>query len=320
MRILVTGVAGFIGSNLADFLLAAGHEVVGLDDLSSGRMEDVPDGVDFVHADVRDYTACLASCSHVEVVYHEAALASVPRSVEDPVTTGEVNIEGTLNILRAAHAAGTRRVVYAASSSAYGGLSGLCREDACAHPCSPYAVSKLTGEHYCEAFWKTYGLPTISLRYFNIFGPRQRPDGPYAAVVARWAEILREGSQEPEVYGDGTQTRDFTYIQNVIEANARAGLSTLPDAAFGQTYNVGCGASITLVDLARRMSHAFQCAPRWRHGPPRPGDVQDSLADLTKAAATLGYRPVVDLDEGLRRYADWIQRSHSSRQTSAKTD
>ncbi len=306
MRILVTGVAGFIGSNIAERLLKDGHAVRGLDDLSNGVRENVPEGVDFIKGDIRDQRACLVACDEAEVVFHEAALGSVPRSVEDPLTTDEVNVRGTLNMLEAARAAGVGKFVYAASSSAYGQADGPCSESMVPRPLSPYAVSKLAAEHYCSVYWSVYGLRTVSLRYFNVFGPRQRRDGPYAAVVARWAEALLLGATAV-VNGDGLQTRDFTYVGNVVQANLLAARGGLPDTAFGRTYNVGCGRSTSLLDLAEAMQAAFGVRGEFSHGPARPGEARSSLADISGSIMGLGYDPATDLEEGLRLYADWMK-------------
>lgn len=306
MRILVTGVAGFIGSNLAEKFLADGHAVRGLDDLSNGVRENVPDGVDFIEGDIRNPRDCLVACDEAEVVFHEAALGSVPRSVEDPGTTDDVNVRGTLNMLLAARDSGVDRFVYAASSSAYGEVDGPCVESMAPRPLSPYAVSKLAAEHYCSVFWRNYGLHTVSLRYFNVFGKRQRRDGPYAAVVARWAEAMLRG-ESPIINGDGLQTRDFTHVLNVVRANEAAGLMDLPDKAFGQAYNVGCGRRTSLLELLDWMRRAFGSSCVGVHAEARKGEARHSVADVTKAGYALGYAPDVGVAEGLGLYAGWMK-------------
>jgi nucleoside-diphosphate-sugar epimerase len=308
MRILVTGGAGFIGSHIAERYVQLGHDVVVLDNLSTGLQGNVPDGARLVEGDVRNLWTCREACVGVDVVFHEAALGSVPRSVIDPMTSFEVNAGGTLNVLEAARRAGVKRFVYAASSSAYGGASGPLREGMTPTPRSPYAASKLAGEHLCSAFWTSYGLRTISLRYFNVFGPRQRPDGPYAAVIPRWADAMLRGHR-PVVHGDGKQTRDFTYVENVVRASVLAAESDLPEPAFGQVYNVGCGASTTLLDLATSLAAALGVRADPEFSDPRPGDVLHSLACTDEVRKTLGYSPFVSLDDGLQKYANWICRA-----------
>ena len=306
MRILVTGGAGFIGSHIAERYVRAGHGVRVLDDLSNGSLENMPEGVEFIEGDIRDPRACLHACDEAEVVFHEAALGSVPRSVEDPRTTVDVNVMGTLAMLEAARAAGVRRFVYAASSSAYGGAQGPLSEDRVPDPRSPYAASKLAAEHLCASFARTYGMRTVALRYFNVFGPRQRPDGPYAAVVPRWASAMLDG-RRPVVFGDGRQTRDFTFVDNVVLANVLAAEADLEDSAFGRVYNVGCGASCTLLELAEAIAGAVGVRSDPEFSTERPGDVRDSLACIDAAAADLGYVPMVGLREGIKRYVAWLR-------------
>lgn len=302
MRFLVTGGAGFIGSHLVEALLERGHDVVVLDDLSTGRLENIEaflDRVTWIEASVTDPDACAAAMAGVDFVLHQAAIPSVPRSVADPVASHAANTTGTLNILLAARDAGVRRVVYAASSSAYGNSEELPKHEAMApNPLSPYAAAKLTGEHYCRAFHASYGLGTIALRYFNVFGPRQDPESPYAAVVPRFiACALRD--EPPTIFGDGSQTRDFTYVENVVHANLLA--CEAPAIACGQVFNVGCGTRISILDLWHRIRRITGATVEPIHAPPRPGDVHDSLASLERTRTFLGYQPTVPLDEGLQR-------------------
>jgi len=306
MRILVTGGAGFIGSHLVEHYAARGIRVRVLDNLSTGLRENLPAAADLVEGDVRDPNDCMIACDEAEVVFHLAALGSVPRSVADPATTFACNAVGTLNMLLAARDAGVDRFVYAASSSAYGGADGPLRENLVPNPRSPYAASKLAGEHLCAAYWASYGLRTISLRYFNVFGPRQRPDGPYAAVIPKWADAMLRG-QRPMVHGDGSQTRDFTFVENVVFACALAAEKDLPADAFGKVYNVGCGASTTLLDLAEAIASALGTRADPEFDEPRDGDVAQSLAFIDEARRVLGYAPVVGLEEGLRKYAEWLK-------------
>lgn len=302
MRFLVTGGAGFIGSHLVEALLERGHDVVVLDDLSTGRRENIEpflERVTWIEASVTDPDACAAATEGVDFVLHQAAIPSVPRSVADPAASHAANTTGTLNILMAARDAGVRRVVYAASSSAYGNTEELPKHEAMTpNPLSPYAAAKLTGEHYCRAFHASYGLETIALRYFNVFGPRQDPASPYAAVVPKFIACAIRG-EPPTIFGDGSQTRDFTYVANVVHANLLA--CEAPADACGQVFNVGCGARISILDLWNRIRHLTGATVDATHAPPRPGDVHDSLASLERTKAFLGYEPTVPLDEGLHR-------------------
>lgn len=306
MRILVTGGAGFIGSHVVEYYAAKGHGVRVLDNLSTGLRENLPASAEFVEGDIRDPRDCMIACDEAEVVFHLAALGSVPRSVADPATTFACNALGTLNMLVAARDARVGRFVYAASSSAYGGADGPLVEGMVPSPRSPYAASKLAGEHLCKAFWHSYGLRMISLRFFNVFGPRQRPDGPYAAVIPKWADAMLRG-RRPVVHGSGHQTRDFTYVENVVAATALAAEADLPETAFGQVYNVGCGVSTTLLQLAHLLAVALGTTADPEFGDARIGDVRQSLARIEKARDLLGYDPMVQIDEGLRRYADWLK-------------
>ncbi|WP_025321312.1 SDR family oxidoreductase [Deferrisoma camini] len=304
---LVTGVAGFIGSNLAEALLAQGHRVRGLDNFLTGKPENLRglDGLEFVEGDVRDPTACRRACEGVEFVLHEAALGSVPRSIEDPGLSNECNVTGTLNLLVAAREAGVRRFVFAASSSAYGDTPTLPKvEDMVPQPLSPYALTKLAGEEYCRLFFELYGLETVSLRYFNVFGKRQDPFSTYAAVIPKFVSALLKG-EPPEIYGDGEQTRDFTYIADVVQANLRA--CEASREACGKVYNVAYGERISLNDLYREIAGLLGCDLEPRYGPPRPGDVKHSLADISRARELLGYEPAYDVRRGLAEAIAWYR-------------
>jgi len=304
---LVTGGAGFIGSHLVEALLAAGHQVRVLDDFSTGKRQNLAGTaarLEVIEGDIRDPAAVAKAVQGVEYVLHQAALPSVPRSVKDPATSHAVNATGTLNLLLAAREAGVRRVVYAASSSAYGDSPALPkREDMATQPKSPYAVSKLMGEHYCSAFGECYGLETVCLRYFNVFGPRQDLTSQYAAVIPLFITALLEGDEVP-VHGDGGQTRDFTYVANVVEANLLA--ATAPGAA-GALCNIACGERTSLMELIALLAELTGCTPRIRHDPPRAGDVRDSLADITAARTRLGYTARVSLREGLKETVAWFK-------------
>ena len=313
-RYLVTGGAGFIGSNLVEALLVRGDRVVVLDDFSTGRRENLekalgartagtPDPL-IVQGDLREAATVRRAMRGVTHVLHQAALPSVLRSIEDPVSSHEVNAGGTLNLLVAARDAGVVRFVYASSSSVYGDSEELPKiETMSPAPLSPYAVGKLAGEHYCRIFHGLYGLETIALRYFNIFGPRQDPTSQYAAVIPNFIKAATSGAS-PTVFGDGLQSRDFTYIDNAIEANLRA--CEAPAAAAGRAYNVACGERTSLLDLLRALERVLGRPIRPVHGPPRPGDVRHSMASIDEARRSLGYAPRIGLEEGLRRTVAWF--------------
>ncbi len=299
MNTLVTGGAGFIGSHLADELLAAGHAVRILDDMSTGHADNVPKGAELIEASVADADAVAAAVADIEVVFHQAALGSVARSVESPLATDLVNVHGTLTVLDAARRAGVRRVVAASSSSVYGGVAPLpSSEDFPPSPKSPYAVSKVALEHYCRVFSELLGLETVCLRYFNVFGPRQRADSAYAAVVPLFIDALRTGTR-PVVHGDGLQRRDFTYVGDVARANILAA-DAEASVCSGRVYNIAGGQRATVLDLLETIGRICERAPDPVHDDPRPGDVRDSEADLSAAASDLDYAPTVSLEDGLR--------------------
>jgi UDP-glucose 4-epimerase len=300
VRVLVTGGAGFIGSNLVDELLARGHAVRVLDNFSSGHrrnLDGVASEIELIEGDLRSYERVHHAVRGCEVVFHQGALPSVPRSVQDPITTNEINVGGTLNVLLNARDEGVRRFVFASSSSIYGDAPGFPRrEDTTTTPLAPYAVSKLAAEQYCRIFSNVYGLATVSLRYFNVFGRRQDPASQYSAVVPRFISAMRDG-RPPTIYGTGGQSRDFTHIDNVVAANLLA--MDAPDA-WGRVFNVGCGTPHSLNDLVETLNRLLGSEIEPAHTAPRPGDVERSWADITRAVQVLGYDPAVDLERGLR--------------------
>ena len=306
-KYLVTGGAGFIGSHIAEALLGAGESVRIFDNLATGRESNLAalkGRAQFIQGDLRDLASVRAAMQGVEVVFHQGALASVPRSIADPIGSLETNINGTQNVLLAARDSGVRRVVYASSSSVYGNTPTLPkREDMPTHPMSPYAVQKLSAELLCGVFTRIYGLETVALRYFNVFGPRQDPASEYAAVIPRFLTALIE-KRPPIVFGDGEQTRDFTYIANVVQANLLAASS--PDAV-GYALNIGCGEQISLNTVLRMAGELLGVTVDADYREPRPGDVRDSCADINLAQRLLGYRPSVSFHEGLARTLDALR-------------
>ena len=313
MHVLVTGGAGFIGSNLAAALLSDDrvHFVTVLDNLATGSLENVADFSShpkfrFIEGDIRNYTDCLKACDEVDLISHQAALGSVPRSINDPQTTNEVNITGTLNIFTAAKEKGIKRVVYAASSSTYGDHPGLPKqEDVIGKPLSPYAVTKYVNELYARVYADLYDMEFIGLRYFNIFGPRQNPKGPYAAVIPLFAEALLKG-EAPVINGDGTHSRDFTYVSNAVQANILS-LFTKSPAAVNQVYNIACGQQTSLNELFEGLRKVAGSELRPTYGPERKGDVKHSLADISKAEKLLGYKVIVSVEEGLKNTMGWYR-------------
>lgn len=297
---MVTGGAGFIGSNLVDELLARGHAVRVLDNFSSGLRHNLAGyagEVELIEGDLRSYERVHHAVRGCEVVFHQGALPSVPRSVQDPLTTSEINVGGTLNVLLNARDEGVRRLVFASSSSIYGDAPGFPRtEGATPMPLAPYAVSKLAAEQYCRVFASVYGLETVSLRYFNVFGRHQDPASQYSAVVPRFISAMREG-RAPTIYGTGQQLRDFTHIDNVVAANVLA--MDAPDAS-GGVFNIGCGTSHSLNELVEVLNRLLGTEIEAVHTAPRPGDVERSWADISLAEKLLGYAPGVDFEEGLR--------------------
>ncbi len=308
---LVTGGAGFIGSHICERLVRDGKRVRVLDNFVSGREENLAhleDGVEIIRGDIRDPETVAAAVDGIDIVFHEAALGSVPRSVADPVTTHEANITGTLNVLLAARDAGVKRVVYASSSSVYGETEVLPKHEAITpQPLSPYALSKLAGEHYITIFKHVYGFEAVSLRYFNIFGPRQDPNSQYSAVIPRFVTALLSGTP-PTVFGDGQQSRDFTYVENVVEANLGASEA---DGIAGRFFNVACGGRYTLLELLGKIREILGSAIEPVHEPPRAGDVRDSQASIEAAEQGFGYRVAVDFDEGLRRTVEWYKKQQA---------
>ena len=306
---LITGVAGFIGSNIARALLAKGEQVRGIDNLSTGNrgnLVDIGPKIDFREADILDTAAMADACRGVDYIFHEAAIPSVPKSVKDPVSCNRACVDGTVSVLVAARDAKVKRVVYAASSSAYGDTPTLPkREDMTPNPISPYAVAKLTGEYYMTSFYRCYGLETVSLRYFNIFGPYQDPTSPYSGVLAKFTTQMLKGEQ-PTIFGDGETSRDFTYIDNAVSANLLACHAPAAQVA-GKMCNVATGTRFTLKETFEILKKLTGYAGTVAYAPEREGDVKHSLADVSKAAECFGYKTLVDFEEGLRRTMEWYK-------------
>ena len=305
---LVTGGAGFIGSHLAEQLLRRGHRVRVVDSLITGKrrnLESIP-AAEFVEGDLAELAVAEKAAAGMDYVLHQAAIPSVPRSVEDPATSNRANITATLNVLLAARKAGVKRLVYAGSSSAYGDTPTLPKHEGMpTNPQSPYALQKLVGEQYCQLFTKLYGFPTVTTRYFNVFGPRQDPGSPYSGVISLFATAVLDG-RPPIIHGDGGQTRDFTYIANVVDGVLRA--CEAPNVS-GEVINVATGGRISLNDLLRVLSGLVKTSVPAIHKEPRAGDVRDSQADISKARALLGYKPIVSFEDGLERTLEWCRAS-----------
>lgn len=319
-RYLVTGAAGFIGRSIAAELLARGETVRGVDSLITGKRENLAglEAMEFIEGDLADQAVCAAACDGVEIVFHEAALASVPRSVADPVGTNVNCVDATLNVLVAARAAGVRRVVYAGSSSAYGDTPTMPKHEGMTpSPISPYAVAKLAGEHYMRSFWQVYGLETVVLRYFNVFGPYQDPTSHYSGVLAIFCRKMLSGEQ-PTIYGDGEQSRDFTYIDNVVHANLLAAAAPRERVA-GQMMNAATGARITLNGTFQILCGLTGYRGSPAYAAPRAGDIRDSLADISLAKERMGYEPQVGFEDGLRRTVAWYRQMESKAQPNTPT-
>ncbi len=303
---LITGGGGFIGSNIAEALLKSGARVRILDNFSTGKRDNIlpfRERIEIVEGDVRSFHIVRDAVDGIDYVLHQAALPSVPRSIKDPITTDEVNVTGTLNILQAARDAGVRRLVFASSSSVYGDLEVLPKtEEMLPKPLSPYAVSKLAGEKYCGVFTQIYGLETVALRYFNVFGPRQDPTSEYSAVIPKFVNAMLRG-ESPLIYGDGTQSRDFTFVENVVQANLLA-CKVKKFPVSGQVFNIACGKAITLNDLVDTINQALATNIKPEYTDKRPGEVLHSLANVGKANQFLDYEVKVDFKQGIKRVID----------------
>ncbi|MBA7636210.1 UDP-N-acetylglucosamine 4-epimerase [subsurface metagenome] len=307
MKFLVTGGAGFIGSHIVEELVRRKEKVRVLDNFSTGKRENIAPflkEIELIEGDIRDSGTVKGAVKGVDYILHQAALPSVPRSITDPITTNEVNVLGTLNILMAAKEAGVKKLVYASSSSVYGDTPNLPkREDTVTSPLSPYALSKLAGEEYSKLFTSLYGLETIVLRYFNVFGPRQDPTSQYAAVIPKFISSMLKGKR-PTIYGDGEQSRDFTYVLNVVGANLLATTSKVK----GRIFNIACGKKITVNELVKNLNKLMNTDTQPLYTDPRPGDVRHSQADISKAEEALGYKIGVGFEEGLKKTVDWFRR------------
>jgi UDP-N-acetylglucosamine/UDP-N-acetylgalactosamine 4-epimerase len=316
MRILITGGAGFIGSNLAEHLLNRPEveKIRVLDNLSTGSLKNIEafasnSRFEFLQGDIRNYETCVDAAEGMDLISHQAALGSVPRSINDPITTNEVNITGTLNIFTAAKEKGIQRIVYAASSSTYGDHPGLPKvEDAIGNPLSPYAVTKYVNELYARVYADIYGLELIGLRYFNVFGPQQNPQGPYAAVIPLFIQAVLN-NEPPVINGDGEHSRDFTFVANAVQANERA-LFTQDPEALNQVYNIAYGERTTLNQVFEMIKEVAGSDLSPKYGPERKGDVRHSLADISKAKTLLGYDPSYSVKEGLKIAFEWYRKQH----------
>ena len=305
---LVTGGAGFVGSHLVEELVRRRERVRVLDNFSTSKRENIETflgDVELLEGDVRSYQTVREAVSGVDIILHHGALPSVPRSVKDPLTTNDVNVAGTLNVLDAARDAGVKRLVFASSSSVYGANEEVPKlEEMLPMPISPYAVSKLTGEKYCQVFSQIYDIETVALRYFNVFGPRQDPESGYAAFIPRFIVGIAEG-RPLQIFGDGNQSRDFTYVSNVVDANLRA---AEVEGVSGEVFNIACGYRSTLNEVVGIIRETLGTEGNVTCGPPAPGDVSHSLADISQARKKLGYEPLVPVEEGLRRTVSWFQK------------
>jgi len=315
-RYLVTGCAGFIGSSLTEKLvetLAPGDTVRGLDNFESGKRENISgfrSQIEFLECDLRDAAAVTEACQGVDYIFHVAALPSVPRSVKDPRTSHTANIDGTFNLLEGARAAGVKRIIYSASSSAYGNQPGFPRvETMVPMPIAPYPVQKLTGEYYMKSYTQIYGIETACLRYFNIFGPRQVPDSPYSGVMAKFTLQMMRG-ERPTIFGDGEQGRDFTFIDNAVSANLLA-MAAPADKIAGRVFNVACGERHTVNKTFGILAEILDFEQQPIYGPPRTGDIRDSLADISAAREAFGYQVAVSFEEGLRRTVEWYRQHYA---------
>src|SRR5438270_1656085 len=319
VKYLVTGIAGFIGSSIARELVRRGESVRGLDDFSTGKWENIAEienDIDFRGVSLLDQAGLASACQGIEYVIHQAALPSVPKSVAEPELTHAVNVNGTLNLLLAARDAGVKRVVYAASSSAYGNSETLPkREDMVPRPISPYAVQKLTGEYYMQTFSEVYGLETVSLRYFNIFGPRQDANSQYSAVLAKFITQMQQG-ESPRIFGDGEQSRDFTYVANAVQANLKACVAPAKDVA-GKVFNIATGSRFSLNQTFEMLCKIIGFSGAAKFAPPRTGDVKHSLADIMLAQKHLGYSADVSFEEGLKRTVEWYEQQAAAPALSA---
>jgi nucleoside-diphosphate-sugar epimerase len=306
-RVLITGISGFIGSSLARECVLRNWQVVGIDSLCGGSIENIVDflaQIEFYKGDLTDCQLLRKVCTDVDIVFHQAALPSVAKSIVDPLTSHVANLNGTLNLLLEAQRQRVRRVVYAASSAAYGDSEALPKREAMLpRPLSPYAIQKLAGEYYMRCFANVYGLETVSLRYFNVFGPRQRADSPYSGVLARFITAML-ANQSPEIYGDGSQSRDFTFVDNVVEANLLAASADV-SAVTGKVFNIGCGESHTLLEAYRMIADVLHFTGDPKFLPARKGDIRHSQADISRARRYLGYEPYAEFRTGIERTVDW---------------
>lgn len=309
---LVTGAAGFVGSHLIEAVLDKGDQVIGIDNLSNGKLENLTfiethpnkKNFKFIQGDVTDIEACHNACCGVDYILHHAALASVAESMETPEKYEQVNIGGTINLLQAAKKAQVKRFVFASSSAVYGDSPEFPKHEAlCPNPKSPYAITKLSGEYYCKLFYESFGLPTVILRYFNIFGPKQDPTSQYSAVIPLFIDAFLKG-KSPKIFGDGEQTRDFVYVQNIVRANLAA--CHAPASIFGKPVNIGCGDRISINQLAHKIKALMKSPTSIQYEPPRAGDVRDSLADITRAKSAGLIDNPIGLDEGLKYTVEWF--------------